>query len=313
MDHFTQHEIDTANRVDLAEFLSSRGISLKKVSGQYLWEDQNVWIRDNKWYSHYEQTGGYCIDFVMKYLGLRFVDAVRLLNGENPLESYSSSKIGNTSEFHMPERNADCYRIFMYLRNCRCIAPDIIDAFIKMGLLYEDGEDHCCVFVGRKDSDRAGHCHKRSILTSYKQTVKSSQAEYAFHYIGTDDTIYVFEAPIDMLAYISMHPDGWRQHSYVALCSVSEKALRHQLAVHPNLNRIVLCLDSDAAGQKAVERIKESLEQKGYSNVLVEIPLHKDWDEDLQVRCGVRLKTEQESVSEGKPKWETSEHSSLSL
>ena len=81
----------------------------------------------------------------------------------------------------------------------------------------------------------------------------------------------------------------------------------HQLAVHPNLKRIVLCLDSDVAGQAAVERIRGSLEQKGYSDVLVEIPLHKDWDEDLQVSCGVRPK--QGSVSEEQTKWEASEHS----
>ena len=176
----------------------------------------------------------------------------------------------------------------MYLRNRRGISPDVINAFIKLRLLYEDAKYHCCVFVGRDDSGRYGHCHKRSTRTRFRQTIAGSKVEYAFHYIGKDSTIYVFEAPIDMLAYISLHPEDWEKHSYVALCSVSERALIHQLEVHPMLKTIVLCLDNDEAGQKASGRIKEKLLEKGYTDVQIEIPKHKDWDEDLQSIKGIK-------------------------
>lgn len=62
----------------------------------------------------------------------------------------------------------------------------------------------------------------------------------------------------------------------------------HQLELHPSLRKIVLCLDNDEAGQTAVNRIKESLYQKGYTDVQVAVPLNKDWDEDLQVMNGVK-------------------------
>ena len=81
MPSLTQTQIDSANQVDLAEFLSSRGIQLRKQSGQYVWDDQNVWIHGNEWYSHYEQTGGHPVGFVMKYFDRTFVEAVNLLNG----------------------------------------------------------------------------------------------------------------------------------------------------------------------------------------------------------------------------------------
>ena len=111
-----------------------------------------------------------------------------------------------------------------------------------------------------------------------------------------------------MLAYISMHPVDWQQHSYVALCSVSEKALIHQLDTHPELDRIVLCLDNDRAGQEAVERIKKSLREKGYTDIRVQIPLNKDWDEDLQEITHTNSQRQKEGSQ-----WRESARSSLSL
>lgn len=305
----TQEQIDSANRTDIAEFLSSRGVQLKKLSNQYVWEDKNVWIHGSEWYSHYEQTGGHAVGFVMKYLGRTFPEAVGELNGDYSRCDFTQHGDNESVRLKLPTRSNSTYRMFMYLRNSRCISAEIINAFVRMGLLYEDDQYHCCIFVGRTDDGKAGHCHKRSTLSGFKQTLEGSKSEYAFHYTGSDDTIYAFEAPIDMLAYISMHPDGWKIHSYVALCSVSDKALIHQLETHPNLKKVVLCLDNDEAGQSAERRIRESLYQKGYADVTVEIPLNKDWDEDLQVIKGVKsgIKPKEE-----KP-WMESGHSSLSL
>ncbi len=274
-----------------------------------MWEEQNVWIHGSEWYSHYEQTGGHAVGFVMRYLGRTFTEAVNELNGDYPRYDFSPEKKAESPQLKLPERSRNTYRMFMYLRNNRCISPEIINAFVKAGLLYEDEQYHCCIFVGKNDNGRAGHCHKRSTLSNFKQTLEGSKAEYAFHYNGSDDTIYAFEAPIDMLAYISMHPEGWKKHSYVALCSVSDKALMHQLEMNPALRKIVLCLDNDEAGQSAVNRIKESLLQKDYTDVQVEIPLNKDWDEDLQVINGVKSGINpKEELS-----WMESGRSSLSL
>ncbi len=309
MPSLSQDQIDSANHADLAEFLSSRGVQLKKQSNQYVWEDQNVWIHGSEWYSHYEQTGGHAVGFVMKYLGRTFPEAVKELNGDYSRIDFSPHKSAESPQLQPPKRSENTYRMFMYLQNSRCISPDVINAFVKAGLLYEDDQYHCCIFVGMDDNGHIGHCHKRSTLSGFKQTLEGSKSEYAFHHNGYDDKIYAFEAPIDMLAYISMHPDGWKNHSYVALCSVSDKALMHQLETHSNLRKIALCLDNDEAGQSAVQRIRKSLSQKGYTDVQVEVPLNKDWDEDLQVLRGIKpgIKPKEEMP------WMESGRSSLSL
>lgn len=48
--------------------------------------------------------------------------------------------------------------------------------------------------------------------------------------------MYVFEAPIDMLSFISMYQKGWMDHSYVALCGVAEHALMQLLNDAPHIS-----------------------------------------------------------------------------
>lgn len=60
--------------------------------------------------------------------------------------------------------------------------------------------------------------------SDYKGNVTGSDIAYAFHHTGTSDRLFVFEAPIDMLSYISMHKNHWEHHSYVALCSTADCA-----------------------------------------------------------------------------------------
>ena len=69
-----------------------------------------------------------------------------------------------------------------------------------------------------------------------------------FPLVGTSDRLYVFEAPIDLLAFLTLYPDGWQQHSYVALCGTAEHAMLWMLEKNPNLRKTILCLDHDAAG-----------------------------------------------------------------
>ena len=68
----------------------------------------------------------------------------------------------------------------------------------------------------------------------------------------------------------------------MALCGVVEHALVQLLKDTPQVKRIVLCLDNDRAGLQARERIKNSLKERGYSDVFPLFPMKKDWNEDLQ-------------------------------
>ena len=222
----------------------------------------------------------------MRYFSLSFPDAVLELLGETAAATLPGApKKTERKPLVLPERSPTMDRVYAYLMEQRHIAREIISFFAHERTLYEDAVHHSCVFVGCDEQGRPRHVHKRSTSGDYKQTVAGSEAEYSFHHDGESDTIFVFEAPIDLLAFLTLHPDGWRKDSHVALCSVSEKALLHRLEVNPNLRKVVLCLDNDTAGRAASERIGNLLRERGYA-VRVLLPEQKDWDEDLKARSG---------------------------
>lgn len=294
---YTKQQIDAADHTDLAAFLLSRGQGLTRKGHQFLWEKHQVWIDGAKWYSHYDAAGGYAIDFVRRYFGLSFPDAVRELLGETMSVPAPSVQTEQKS-LVLPERNPTMDRVYAYLMEKRFIAREVISHFAHERTLYEDAMYHNCIFVGLDEQGQPRHVHKRSTSGNYKQTVAGSEAEYAFHHNGSSDTIYAFEAPIDLLAFFTLHPEDWQKHSHVALCSVSEKALLHRLEVNPHLRKVVLCLDNDAAGRAATERIGALLRERDY-DVRVLLPEQKDWDEDLKAQCGAVPKPAGEEHTDG--------------
>ena len=95
--------------------------------------------------------------------------------------------------------------------------------------------------------------------------------------------MYVFEAPIDLMSYITLHPDNWQQHSYIALMGVSGKALMQFLKDREETETIVFCLDNDEAGNQAIVRLTAEVQRLGKSLLFqIEQSIAKDWNEDLQ-------------------------------
>ena len=289
MPHYTESQISAANHVDLAAYLLSRGEKLSRHGNQYLWEKNQVWIHGHEWYSHYESKGGHAVSFVMRYFGLSFQNAVEELIGGSAISGAQQDMViaKERKSFVLPQRSETTNRLLCYLTKERFIAREVVEYFIKAQTLYEDAKYHSCVFVGLDESGVPRHCHIRSTSGNYKRTEAGSQAEYAFHHSGESEWLFVFEAPIDMLAFITLHRKDWQKHSYVALCSVSERALLHRLEVNPNLRKIVLCLDNDNTGISACERIKSILRNKGYSDIRIFHSINKDWDEDIKAQNGV--------------------------
>ena len=283
MPHYTQEQIEKANRTDLVFFLQSHGEQVMRSGSSYLWERHQVWIKEYRWYSHYDSTGGYPIGFVMRYFGMGFQDAVAELLGCITYGLTPQSK----KDLILPQRSNSMDCVFAYLMQKRFIARDVIAHFAHTRTIYEDAKYHNCIFVGTDEEGIPRHIHRRGTQGSFKQTDAGSKAEYSFHHDGDSDTLYVFEAPIDMLAFITLHPDNWKQHSYVALCSVSERAILHRLQVNPKLKKVILCLDHDNAGITACYRIKDILNVKGYDDVQFLHSENKDWGEDTKAMHGV--------------------------
>lgn len=82
-----------------------------------------------------------------------------------------------------------------------------------------------------------------------------------------------------MLSYITLHPEDWQSHSYVACCGTSIQPVLKLLERQPQINTVLLCLDNDEAGHLASRRMEEQLAERYTVERL--IPAHKDWNDDL--------------------------------
>ena len=93
-----------------------------------------------------------------------------------------------------------------------------------------------------------------------------------------------------MLSFISMNKDGWRNHSYAAACSVSDKVLFQFMTDNPRINKVSICFDSDDPGQLAAQRITAKLVMQNIESEIL-VSVNKDWNEDLL--CGDGLEVEE--------------------
>lgn len=283
--HFTKEQREQARQTDLANFLIGQGEKVKKSGSEYEWLDgsQKVTIRGHLWYHQYEQKGGDAVDFVRRFYNKDYAEAVQMLLNNGGSQITTSPPIEKEHKpFKLPPRNDRMSRVFSYLLLTRGVDKDVLFEFIRNRMIYESADFHNAVFVGYDSSGKPRHAHKRGTVTSnpYKGNVAGSQPEFSFHWHGTSDKIFLFEAPIDMLSYISMHKENWKNHSFAASCSVSDRVFFQCLKDNPNIKNVFLCFDNDEAGQTANKRIADKLNKLNIQNEIL-IPTHKDWNEDL--------------------------------
>lgn len=292
--YFTPEQRRQANETDLPSFLRSRGEKLLLSGREYrLAGDHSITIRGYKWFDHSARKGGRAISFVQTYYDKSYPDAVSMLLGQTPRAAPIPAKQEPTAPkpFALPEASVTMRRMYAYLMRQRHISREVITEFVREKLLYEDIH-HNCVFVGLDADGIAKHAHLRSTNSEgrvFRMNVEGSESAHSFHKDGTDKSLYVFEAPIDLMSHMTLYPYGWLEHSYVACCGTSIQPVLERLRQNPKLDMVYLCLDNDEAGEEACDRMMEALQE---FNVDVERlrPEGKDWNEDLCVKSQKRKK-----------------------
>ena len=292
---FTDTEMQIVRETDLLELLTHLGYQVKRI-GRYhtTAEMDSLRIKDRRtWFRYSQNTGGDAITLVQQFCDKTFPEAVEYLltfNGrarDSPAKAVPSVKRDEVQKpFTLPPRNADDRRVFAYLRK-RGIAAQVIRQFMNSGLLYEDAEHHNCVFVGKNSAGQAKYAGLRGTYDrdgkGFRGDVTGSDKNvgFAIPHDPTSNQVRVFEAPIDLMSYLSLHRE---LINAVALCGLYDGALETYLKDNPHIKRITLCLDSDAPGRAAAQQLKDKYSARGYAVTVEEPRSGKDWNEYLQKR-----------------------------
>lgn len=270
MEFYSNEQIARAKNIDIIAFAESKGMTLERSGREYRikgYGGLTVNPSTNDFYIHSQQKGGHgAIAFCEKVLNMSFKEAMQELVGSGEktvFQNYTSPKDNEKrKELIMPERNKDFKRIYAYLILQRRINKEIINDFVHKGLLYQDKNGNA-VFVHKDDTGKAIGANIAGTLSAKRYKGVAAGTKGAFEYSKGEEvkTVYLFEAPIDLMSYVQLHPEI-NDAKFVAMSGLKPNLI--QKYIDDNNLKIISCVDNDAAGINFNNRIlsdkmKESL------------------------------------------------------
>lgn len=288
---FTQEQIDTANRKDILSVARDLGMDLVErrgmykvpgMGGLYITPLKNSFNCFSAGYQGEEIHGGGPIQLVMFYNKCNFVEAVYYLLGTSSAPVITRKPtVKQKGDFVIPEKAANYSHVYAYLTKNRKIARWVVDLFVREKLLYENNY-HSCVFAGYDFEGKIKHCAIRGTVdeNAFKGETENSDKRYAFHRSGITDTLHVFEAPIDLMSYLTFYPEEKKDH-LLALCCLADVNLREYLK-HNEISSIIFHLDNDKWGNKQTETLLEVYSESYFVSDERPEKKYKDWNEMLK-------------------------------
>lgn len=269
--------IKQAQAVDIVDYCAQNGYDLERVGNRY-WrgvEHDSLVIDRTKntfeWYS----TGQYgnAINFVQTFFGQDFRGAVQslLAGGYAPADVRAQAEAPQPFRYNIlhDKQTAD---VEHYLCDVRGIDRRIVQTLLDKNLLKQDVRQNA-VFVwglsgqrvgaelqGTREIDDGRYGHR----TTFKQIYPNSEANYGFNLsIGTPKQLYLFESPIDLLSYWSMHLDlnDCRLASMSGLKPVTvEKLIENTGQLYGTTPKdVLLGVDNDRHGQAFLDRLSKKI------------------------------------------------------
>ena len=288
--YYTPEQRYHANSIPIKEVMDQLGLAVQKSGKEWRYAGhQGLTFRNNVWYQHGTCEKGMTIDFLLKFLNYTYQEAMEFLINEFDYSVTVPKAAPIKKEFKIPKKAENNKRAWAYLCKTRLIDPEIVRFFMKKDFIYEEAKHHNVVFAGVDEDGKMQHASVRGTLPNvqFRGNVDGSEPQFSFHWYGSSDQCYVFEAPIDMLSYITLRPQNWQQHSYVALCGTSPIAVQFLLKQNKSIKNVCLCLDQDSAGYKAMDRISELLEDEFQLLPEMRLMEYKDWNESLKAEKGL--------------------------
>lgn len=189
----------------------------------------------------------------------------------------------------LPPRGENMHRMFAYLTKSRYVDPDIVQEFVNRKMLYQDQRGNC-VFVGRNLNGKAETACLRGTLSDVRFTgeIEGSDARKGICLRNHAEKVIVTESVIDSMSVMSILKEqgvDLKTYDYLSLNGVGKaEALYHLLKEEPKAE-ILLALDRDLGGVKAMKQISKTL-QNTYGIADEKISFHvphqkKDWNEEL--------------------------------
>jgi len=291
------HAVETASNVNLLEFAQANGYTFKKISQDRYngIEHQSLAINPsiNKFYYFSGDFGGDTIKFAREMMGISgFKEAVNYINSGN-YGSFDKEAVQHLDVEKEPYvydqrgESEDFSKAHHYLTHERKIDPKIVDYFLKNELIRQDTKGNI-IFPYTQNGEIVGGSLQGTYIkkdgSTFKHIQPNSNGEIGFNYLnGSPKNLKFFEAPIDMLSYMSIHrgnPEKMQDTWFVAMGGLKQVAVQHYFRESQGhfakvaVNELLQSKNADTATANATfkekgvtpESIVEVLEKAGLSS-----------------------------------------------
>ena len=277
--------------------------SLKEHDSVMIDPEKNCFWRNSVFQKGQKGGAGSIIDFAIMFGGCHDVrSAMRSLammyniNGDKQSENKvntaskyvkSEDRNRNTSNPILPQKGKNNNEVIEYLLE-RSIDLSVIQYFIKKQMLYEDKRKNC-VFVSH---NKKFACIRSTQGNRFLIDVSGSDYEECFYFRGRDNakTLIATESVIDtmsIMTYFIRNNGDFNDYCYLALSGTNKlPSLFHHIDEDSNINKIMLALDNDRAGQLATESAICELKHRKFAGQVINYspPSEKDWNDFIKIK-----------------------------
>jgi hypothetical protein len=198
------------------------------------------------------------VNFLMKFANVRFLDAIEKLGEYREVTYYRPQtrlyQAEREKSFHEPTHAYNNKRVYAYLCKTRSISSDVVHRMIHEGLLYQDIKGNA-VFLN-VESGKAIGAHICGTMTDvrYKQNLGAG----CFQFDGNENPehAYVFESNIDMMSFMTIHPDKISCAKFISMSGLKPNFIEKIAKQHPQM-KFCFCVDNDEVGRNFVDNMNE--------------------------------------------------------
>ncbi len=290
--------LDYANMIGLHPIRKgTRYYTLQEADSVMINPEKNLFIRNS--------TGacGTIIDFSIEFEGKSPQEAFKDLSNlicshvDNPYTQHTYKPIKRESakstqkKFKLPPAANTNKNVYAYLLKTRKIAMPVVESFIKNKNLYQDTHNNC-VFVSYNENGEADFACLRGTNTyqRFLGDVAGCNYDNCFYINHHAHSLIVTESVIDSMSVMSVmqqHGRNLNNYNFLALAGTQKaEAVFKRISKDNNIDQVILALDNDLGGHTAIEEIKNTLMEKGWSKeqIIEFLPTAKDWNQELQNR-----------------------------
>nr|WP_285866018.1 DUF3991 and TOPRIM domain-containing protein [Lederbergia lenta] len=218
----------------------------------------------------------------MNVYNIPFQYAVKKINndlGDKDISSFKAQAPIYPDKFNYDVKEvSSTENIFKYLVHERKIDPDLVQSFIKADLIKEDSYKNV-VFKWKEKGQLIGanlqgtrempeekrlHPERPYFKKVLPTTEEATHSGFSFTR-GYPDKIYLFEAPIDLLSYLSLNRskltncrllsmDGLKQQTFIQTVKNTLKELKES---GRDIESVTLCVDNDSAGKEFIDNLQK--------------------------------------------------------